>query len=176
MAILGEIRPVGFNFNPVGWLSCNGQLVAIAEYDALYALLGTTYGGDGQSTFGIPDLRGRIPIHAGASSGGTYSLGQSSGSEEITLNANQMPAHAHTFSYQPLASGNAGSQTSPENVYYAGTGRGMAYGTVDTVNGTMAAPSVQTSPAGGSQPFSLIQPYQVVNYIIAVNGIFPSRN
>ena len=87
-----------------------------------------------------------------------------------------MPTHAHSFSFQPLASGDSGSQTSPANAYYAGTGRGMAYGTVDTVNGTMAAPSVQTSPAGGSQPFSLIQPYQVVNFVIAVEGIFPSRN
>lgn len=174
MAYIGEIRIVGFNFDPTGWEFCNGQLLSIAEYDALYTLLGTTYGGDGQTTFGLPDLRGRIPIHAGAApGGGTFTLGQQAGNETLTLSTSQMPTHAHSFSFQPLASGNAGSQTSPENAYYAGTGRGMAYGTVDTVNTTMAAPSVQTSPAGGNQPISLIQPYQVLNYIIATSGIYP---
>jgi microcystin-dependent protein len=177
MAYLGEIRPVGFNFSTVGWAFCDGQLLQISQYEALFALIGTTYGGDGQTTFGLPDLRGRIPIHMGTSpQGETFALGQAAGSESVTLSTSQMPTHAHSFSFQPQASGNAGSQTSPANAYYAGTGRGMAYGTVDTVNGTMAAPAVQTGSAGGNQPVSLIQPYQVVNYIIAVEGIFPSRN
>ncbi len=177
MAYIGEIRPVGFNFNPQGWAFCDGQLLPIAEFDALFALIGTTYGGDGQTTFALPDLRGRIPIHMGtAPGGGTYQLGQQAGNEAGTITTNQLPAHAHAFSYQPMASGNAGTQTSPENAYYAGSGRSLAFDTVDTVNTTMAAPTVQTSPAGGSQPISLIQPYQVVNYIISLYGIFPSRN
>ncbi len=177
MAYIGEIKPVGFNFSPVGWAFCDGQLLPIAEYEALFALIGTIYGGDGQTTFGLPDLRGRIPIHMGTSSGGgTFVLGERAGREAVTLSTGQMPAHAHAFSYQPLASGNAGAQTSPGNAYYAGSGRSLAFNTVDTVNTTMAAPTVQTSPAGGSQPVSVIQPYQVVNYIIAVEGIFPSRN
>jgi microcystin-dependent protein len=177
MAYIGEIRPVGFNFNPVGWAFCNGQLLPIAQYDALFALLGTTYGGDGQTTFGLPDLRGRVPIHMGTAPGGeTFTLGQQAGTETVAITTSQMPSHAHAFSYQPLASGNAGAQTNPENAYYAGSGRSLAFATVDTVNTTMAAPTVQTSPAGGSQPISVIQPYRVLNYIIATEGLFPSRN
>jgi microcystin-dependent protein len=120
MAYLGEIRPVGFNFSTVGWAFCDGQLLQISQYEALFALIGTTYGGDGQTTFGLPDLRGRIPIHMGTSpQGETFALGQAAGSESVTLSTSQMPTHAHSFSFQPQASGNAGSQTSPANAYYA---------------------------------------------------------
>lgn len=165
---LGEIQMFGFNFAPRGWAFCDGQLLSIAQNTALFALLGTTYGGNGQTTFGLPDLRGRVPLHRGQGPGLTNrTLGELSGSENVTLLTTQMPAHNHLLacnSDDPNAGSPAGkfpaSSTSP---IYASTS-----------NSNMAPTAV--SLAGGNQPHPNMQPYLTVNFCIALEGIFPSRN
>jgi len=165
---VGEIRAVGFNFAPVGWVFCNGALLSIAEYDVLYVLLGTTYGGDGVTTFGIPDLRGRTPIHQGTGGGGTYVLGQLSGTESVTLTIPTMAAHTH-----PIAAQGAGSNaSSPAGGFFAGSLAGQ-YAPV--AGGTSAMGAI-TGPQGGSLPHYNLQPLLCVNYIISLFGIFPSQN
>lgn len=166
---IGEIRIFGGNFAPVGWEFCNGQLLPISENDVLFALLGTTYGGDGQSTFALPDLRGRLPIHMGAGSGLTPRVaGQAGGTETVTLSTPQLPAHAHgpvTASQVTPSTGVAvGNLTAQDDV--------ERYSSTQTV--TMAPGTV--TPTGGSQPHDNLQPYLCVNFIISTQGIFPSRN
>lgn len=177
MNYIGEIVLFGGNFPPNGWAFCDGQLLAISENDALFQLIGTTYGGDGQTTFALPDLRGRVPVHMSFG----YVLGQNGGAETISLSINQMPGHAHVYTYQPVASSSGGTQTSPANAFYAGSGRKALYADKSAIDGEMAdialAQSVQTGPAGGgSAPFSVMQPYQVVSYIISLFGVFPSQS
>lgn len=176
MPYVGEIRMFGGNFAPAGWAFCSGQLLAISENEALFVLIGTTYGGDGQSTFALPDLRGRVPVHVGAG----YAFGQQGGAESLTITPDQMPVHAHTYTYQPVASASGGTQASPENAFYAGSGRKALYADKSAINGNMAdislSQSVQTGVAGESQPLPLMQPYQVVSYIISLFGIFPSTS
>ena len=166
---LGEIRAVGFNFAPVGWAMCNGQLLSIAQNTALFSLLGTTYGGNGTTTFALPDLRGRVGIHQGQGPGlSPYVIGQVAGTETVTLIAQQMPQHNHVVN----ASGAAGTATRPTTAVLAKT-TAPAYAPAS--DGTvMAANMIGT--AGGNQPHSNIQPYLAVNFIIALEGIFPSRN
>lgn len=162
---------VGFNFAPRGWALCNGQLLSIAQNTALFALLGVTYGGNGQTTFGLPDLRGRVPIHAGQGPGlSPYAQGQSTGSETVTLLANQIPSHNHGVN----CSTDGGNQASPAGGFPAveSTGTSMNYAT--SSNGAMN-PAV-TGNTGGNQPHSNIQPSLCVNFVIALQGIFPSRN
>ena len=179
---VGEIRVFGGNFAPNGWAFCEGQLLPISENETLFVLIGTTYGGDGQSTFGVPDLRGRVPVHMGSSpSGGTYQLGEMSGQETRTLTVNTIPAHTHQFVYQPQASSNTGTTNSPVGAFYAATGRKLYYRTPDANMVQMANIgadlAVQTGPAGGvanPEPFELMQPYLAVNFIISLFGIFPS--
>jgi microcystin-dependent protein len=175
---LGEIRMVGWNFAANGWALCNGQLMPINQYQALFALLGTTYGGDGITTFALPNLQGRVPIHQGAGPGlSPYTIGQSSGSENITLLANQMPTHSHLMGVSNLpgtvadptnailAQGNSGASRSPVPVSdYVST----------AATGTLAPTAIASS--GGNQPHSNIQPFLCINFIIALTGIFPSRN
>jgi microcystin-dependent protein len=165
---VGEIRLFAGNFAIDGWAFCNGQLLSISENETLFQLIGTTYGGDGSSTFAVPDLRGRAPIHLGTGPGlGTYVIGQSLGVESVTLNTNQLPAHTHV----PLANSGPGSG-SPANAVWAAGSSILPYNT--------AAPDVQmqatVGPAGGSQPHENMSPFLAMNYIISLFGIFPSQN
>ena len=164
---IGEIRLFAGNFAPNGWMFCEGQQMAIAENDALFTLIGTTYGGDGQVTFALPDLRGRLPLHQG----GGFVLGAAGGVETVTLTVPQISAHSHPL----LGSANNGTTTSPTgNV--PGTlpeVTTFAYGT-DNPPTTLASQS--TSATGGSQPHTNFQPYICINYIISLFGIFPSQS
>jgi len=165
---LGQIILVPYNFAPRGWAFCNGQILSIAQNTALFSLLGTTYGGNGQTTFALPDLRGRTALSAGQGPGlSNYDLGQVSGSETVTLTINQMPQHNHGVNTQASTS-DATSNKASNN--YLATGNSYA-ATQDT---TMAPQTVQL--AGGSQPHENLQPYLTLNYCIALEGIFPSRN
>ena len=171
---LGEIRLVGFTFAPQGWALCDGQLLSIAQKTALFSLLGTTYGGNGQTTFALPDLRGRVPIHPGQGPGlSNYVLGEQSGSENVTLNTSQLPGHNH-----PLASSNQQGSSSDPSGYFPAVLNDPA-GTI-AVNGYLASSNSTLNPAaigvtGGNQPHSNIQPFLCVNFIICLQGIYPSR-
>ena len=172
---LGEIRLVGFTFAPQGWALCDGQLLSIAQNTALFSLLGTTYGGNGQTTFALPDLRGRVPIHPGQGSGlSNYALGEQSGSENVSLNVSQLPAHNH-----PLASSNQpGSGSNPSGNFPAVLNEPS--GSI-AVNGYLASSNSTLNPAaigiaGGNQPHPNLQPLLCVNYIICLQGIYPSRS
>lgn len=189
---IGSIQIFGFNFAPRGYAACNGQILGIAQNTALFALLGTTYGGNGQTTFQLPDLRSRVPIHMGQGPGlSNYVIGEVAGTESVTITTPQMPMHTHGFSttgsglnavkikataQTPLAGSllaraNDGSTTASQPLVYvpAGTaGETVALGGL-TVAGTIA-------PAGGSQPVPIMQPYLALNFCIALTGIFPSRN
>jgi microcystin-dependent protein len=164
---IAEVRPVGFNFAPRGWFPCDGRLLPIASYQALFAILGTTYGGDGVGSFALPDLRGRVPAHPGTSL--VTAPGQKGGAENVTLTVNQMPSHAHTFS----GSLQQGASTAPiGNVLAAKARRG-----VDLFASPPPNVSINSQDAvGNSVPHDNLQPYLVVNYIIAYLGIFPVRN
>lgn len=162
---------VAFNFAPVGWAMCDGQLLPIAQNQALFSLLGTTYGGDGRSTFALPNLQGRVPLHGGQGSGlPLYSLGESAGAPTATLLINNLPAHSHALN----CIGNGGNQASPVGAFPAieSTGTSLDYST-GSPTGQMNAGAV--APAGGGQPFSIQPPYLCLNFIIALQGIFPSR-
>ena len=158
---VGEIRMFGGSFAPVGWAICNGQILAIAENDTLFTLIGTTYGGDGQETFALPDLRGRVPLHAGNS----FIIGQQGGSEQVTLSTQQIPIHNHPL----LASLNIASSTSATNNLTGQVGSIQIYREV-----APAAPlsSLAMGPTGGSQPHSNFQPYLCINFIISLFGIY----
>ena len=182
---LGEIRMVGFNFAPVGWAICDGSILSIAQYSALFALLGTQFGGDGVRTFGLPDLRGRVPLNAGQGLNlPPYVVGQSGGQNSVTLTVNNLPAHAHAVQ-PPVSTGN-GTAASPANGYPATASSTLDGGqrgeTVTTKSYAASATqgqyeaSYQTGPAGGSLPIPVQPPYLAVNFIIALTGIFPSRS
>jgi microcystin-dependent protein len=161
---VGEIRMFAGNFAPAGWMFCEGQLLPISENETLFQLIGTTYGGDGQSTFALPDLRGRIPIHQGNS----FILAETGGAEEITLTVNQIAAHSHPL----LASTAVGTNTDPTSqVIAASTGTTFLYFD-GPPTGNMNAAAVGST--GGSQPHTNFQPYLCVNFIISLFGIFPS--
>jgi microcystin-dependent protein len=168
---IGEIRMIAANYAPDGWMFCEGQLLPISLYEHLFQLIGTTYGGDGEETFMLPDLRGRVPIHFGTDSFGIgVALGEMGGVEQVTLTTQQIPNHSHAM----LATTSAASSTNPSNTIGAASnifGVG-AYGT-DTPSINLPANAV--TPAGGSQPHNNMQPYVCVNFIIAVEGQFPSQ-
>ena len=165
---VGEIRMFGGTFAPVGWKFCDGSLLNISDYDKLFALIGITYGGDGQSTFALPDLRGRAPVHTGTSNTGTrYLPGQFEGSETVTLLTNQLPIHTHIAT----AYGGAGGATTPSQGVWAGSTDVMPYNTVADSN--MGG---GLSPVGGSQPHENRPPYLAISFIIAMEGIYPSRS
>jgi len=167
-AFTGEIRIFGGNFAPVGWAMCSGQLMAISQNEALFNLLGTTYGGDGQQTFALPDLRGRVPMHMGQG----FVIGEVGGVETVTLTQVQLPAHNH-----PARGNGAGDSVSAVNAYWSTdpAGNTAAYVTNATgSNGTMASDAIL--PTGGNQPHSNIQPVLGMNYIIELFGIFPPQN
>jgi len=166
---LGEIRVFGFNFAPVGWAFCQGQLLPIAQNTALFSLLGTTYGGDGIQTFALPDLRSRVPVGFGQGPGlSSYVLGQQSGTENVTLTQVQMPQHSHTVQ----ANDSPGTATRPAGGVLARTGAGT-YAT--STDGTTMLTNM-VSGSGGSQPHTNLQPLLGINFCIALQGIFPSRS
>jgi len=167
---IGEIQIFAGNFAPTGWAFCDGQLLPIASNTALFSLLGTTYGGNGQTTFALPDLRGRVPIHPGQGPGlSPRSLGESAGVENVTLATTEMAAHAHTLG----ASSASGSSDSPAGKVAARSPAAIPqYAAV--ANANLAATAIGS--AGGSQPHNNMQPYLALTYIIALTGIFPSRS
>ena len=168
---IGMIIIFAGNFAIRGYALCNGQILSIAQNTALFSILGTTYGGNGQTTFALPDLSGRVPNHFGQGPGlSSYDLGQVGGTESTTLTINQMPAHGHPF--QNLAAEGDPNSKVPLNNYFAGQTANF-YST--TQDGTKMALQ-NTGNTGGSQPFSLLQPYLTLNFQIALEGIFPSRN
>jgi microcystin-dependent protein len=170
---VGEVRMFPYNFAPLGWLDCDGSLQSIAEYDVLYNLIGTTYGGDGVNTFALPDLSGRIPVQQGTGTGlGTYALGQKAGTETVTLAAAQLPAHSHAFN----AVDSAASAATPANTLQLGSVSGDTIYTASTTgiaSGTLAPAAVGS--AGGNQPHDNTMPTLTVRYCISVFGIYPSQ-
>lgn len=160
---VGEIRLFAGNFAPAGWMFCEGQLLAISENETLFQLIGTTYGGDGQSTFALPDLRGRIPIHQGNG----FTMAETGGAEEITLTVSQIPAHSHPM----LATSDLASEFGPGSQVFAQPQSVDAYVAPPPV--VPLSPS-SCSPLGGSQPHSNMQPYLCIDFIISLYGIFPS--
>jgi len=171
-AYIGEIRMFGGNFAIKNWAMCNGQTLAISQNTALFSILGTTYGGNGQTTFMLPDLRGRAPVHVGQGNGLTpYQLGEMTGTQTVSLNQSQMPQHTHT--YTPQANNGAGQGARPSGGFVSNSGSVALYST--TSDGTaMGAQTIGMS--GGNQPFSIIQPVLCINFQIVLYGIFPSRN
>lgn len=169
---IGQIMCAGFNFPPRGWAEMNGQLLSIAQNTALFSLLGTTYGGNGQTTFGLPDMRGRYLMHAGQGAGLTNrDQGESAGSEQVTLNSTQLPAHSHVVT--PLGSTADATQISPGNGAPATKSRTTLYAPGP---GTVAMSPLATSATGGNQPVPVMPPYVVVKCFIALQGIFPPRD
>jgi len=161
---IGEIRMFGGNFAPVGWAFCNGALIPISENDALFTLIGTTYGGDGETTFALPDLQSRIPLHVGPG----FALGQAAGVESVTLTTSQIPAHSHA----PTCFSGAGNQASPTNGVWASTSPATQYSTQAP---TLPMAATACASAGGSQPHDNMVPFLVVNFIISLFGVFPSQ-
>lgn len=161
---VGMLLATGFSFAPLNWVPCDGRLLSIAQYDALFSLIGTTYGGNGQTTFGVPDLRGRTPLHTGSG----YVLGQVGGVETVTLTTGTIPVHNHVVSVT------SSSQTAakPNNNYLAAGPQ--AYATGVNPNTTLASSSI--APAGGTQPHSNLQPYLTLNWIISLFGVYPSQS
>ena len=159
---VGEIRMFAGNFAPAGWMFCQGQLLPISENETLFVLIGTTYGGDGESTFALPDLRGRIPIHQGNG----FILAETGGVEQVTLTVNQIPSHTHPL----IATTSVANQSSPTNNLPAQSTAADLY-IEDTATAALAPSAI--TPTGGSQPHTNFQPYLCVNYIISLFGIFP---
>jgi microcystin-dependent protein len=171
---IGEIKLVGFNFAPRGWATCDGQLLAISQNSALFSLFGTYYGGDGRTTFGIPDFRGRSPMHFGQGGGLTNrSIGQKSGTENSTLSVANMPSHSHNGSV--VTSTEEGDRTDPSGAFLARPEEPVQpY--AGSSGSAMSPGSIQTDPSGNGQSFNNMHPYQVVNFVVALVGLYPSRN
>ena len=163
---VGEIRMFAGNFAPAGWMFCNGQLLPISEYEVLFNLIGTSYGGDGQTTFALPNLQGRLPVHQGAG----FTLAQAGGTETVTLTTAQIPMHSHAF----LCTPNPGAQRNPVGNAPAIITGGSAYAQ-QTPATALAAQSIG-SDMGGGQPHDNIQPYLCVSFIISMFGVFPSQS
>jgi len=161
---VGEVRIFAGNFAPAGWMFCEGQLLPISEYETLFNLIGTTYGGDGQSTFALPDLQGRLPLHFGNG----LTLAETGGAETVTLTASQIPAHSHAL----IASTNNANTVNAETNILAQTPSYTPYISGFTPNSPLNNASID--PAGGSQPHTNFQPYLCLNFIISLFGIFPS--
>lgn len=161
---VGEIRMFAGNFAPAGWMFCDGQLLPISENETLFQLIGTTYGGDGQNTFGLPDMRGRLPVHFGNG----LVMAETGGAEEITLTVNQIPAHSHAL----MAAKAIGTQASPAGGLLAATATGQEIYVNDPAD--VGLKSGLVGNTGGSQPHTNFQPYLCINFIISLFGIFPS--
>lgn len=174
--VLGVVTMFAGYFQPRGWAFCNGQIISIAQNTALFSILGTTYGGNGQTTFALPDLRGRTPIHTGQGPGLPFmSLGQVSGAEYITLTQAHLPFHTHTATLTLGVSNSAATTDEPGGAVPA-VGSVNAYHASATPDGQFGGVSAVVQPAGGGQPISIRQPYLGISFIIAMEGIFPSRN
>lgn len=174
---IGEVRCFGFNFAPIGWAQCNGQLMSIAQNNALFAVIGTTYGGDGQSTFALPNLQGQVPMHWGNNGGLNTVVGQPMGQSTVTLTTNQIPQHVHTISAAPIPTG-GGAEKSPKpaNTSFLSNSKGaFAYKKSPGVPNATFSPKA-IGPAGGSIPHDNMQPYLVLNFCMALEGIFPQRS
>jgi microcystin-dependent protein len=173
---IGTILTVGFNFAPVGWALCNGQLLSISQNTALFSLLGTTYGGDGVTTFALPNLQGRVPVHQGNGAGlSPYTIGQVGGAEGATLTINNLPSHNHPAN----CNNTPGANVSPTGSFWAEANPGgrdpvATPSYASTTTGVMASGAI--GPVGGNQPFGVVQPYLCINFIIALQGIYPSRS
>ena len=170
---IGEIRLIAGSFAPSGWADCDGRMLAISEYDTLFNLIGTTYGGDGQSTFALPDLRGRIPVHVGTSQGVTRILGEADGTETVTLASHQLPAHTHPVSATTAAANNG----TPGNSVMLGAVANQTMYASTTVGGlpfTLNGQSVRL--AGGSQPHENCMPTLCLRFCISLFGVYPSQN
>jgi microcystin-dependent protein len=161
---LSEIKIVSFNFPPKGWALCNGQLLPINQNQALFALLGTTYGGNGQTNFALPNLRGRTPVHEGSG----HTLGEAAGSTSVTINLQTMPTHTHPYN----ATNNVSSATAPDGTVVISATPSNSFSPA----GNFVAMAPTLSNVGGSQPHNNMMPYLVLNFIIALQGIFPSQN
>ena len=168
---IGEIRMFGGNFAPQGWLFCDGSILPISDYDALFSLIGTTYGGDGQTTFALPDLRGRMPIDQGQGTGmSNRSIGQLGGTETVTLIATQLPTHNH----HAVANSGAGNADSPGGTYWSGSATTPQYVPGDQANTNMNVGAIGSN--GQGQPHDNMQPFLAVSFIISLYGIYPSQN
>jgi len=165
---LSEVRLLPWSWAPKGWALCNGALLPIAQNQALFALLGTTYGGNGTSNFALPDLRGRTPIHFSP----TYPLGNFAGTETVTLNANQLPIHNHLLNAVPAA----GTTQFPNAAYLANNSNATVTNFYAAASSLIALNPASISTTTGNQPHNNMQPYLVLNYCIAITGLFPSRN
>ena len=165
---IGEIRMFGGSFAPSGWAFCHGQLMPISENDALFTLIGTTYGGDGQETFGLPNLQGRLPMHMGTALGQTMQLGEMGGVENVTLTTNQMPAHTHPL----IASAAPGFANRPTGMTPGTSNNVDLYADQPTTNDLSPSSVI---PVGGSQPHENMQPFLVISFIISLFGIFPTQ-
>jgi len=169
---IGQIQPFGFNFNPRGWAKCDGQLLAINQNDALFSLLGTIYGGDGRTTFGLPDLRGRVPVHTGSGPGlTTRPIGQKGGSNTNRMNTNTMAAHGHGVA-MPVSEDDATTEEANGNVL--GTAAAAIYS--GAASGGESLQAFNTGMTGSNTDFNNMQPYLVINICIALQGVYPSRN
>ena len=167
---VGEIRMFAGNFAPNGWMFCEGQTLPISENEVLFQLIGTTYGGDGEETFNLPNLASRVPIHMGTGPDGTtYQIGEMAGTEQETLTIQQIPSHTHPFT----VSTNVSQDTSPSNKVLGQSGSGALIYMQDTADTPLNANSV--GPQGGSQPHENCQPFLCINYIISLFGVFPSQ-
>src|SRR5262245_14526241 len=161
---IGEIRMFAGNFAPVGWAFCNGALIPISENDALFSLIGTTYGGDGQQTFALPNLQSRVPVHVGPG----FALGQTGGAETVTLATSQIPAHSHV----PQAFGAQGSNSSPAGMVWAQS----SLNSYDTNAPSVAMNAAACGSAGGSQPHDNMIPFLAINFLLSLFGVFPSQS
>jgi microcystin-dependent protein len=169
MSFVGEIRIFAGNFAPVGWMFCEGQLLPISENETLFQLIGTTYGGDGEETFALPDLRGRLPLHHGTgSSGTTYQIGENGGVESVTLMTPQIPLHTHPLT----ASQDAATDASPGGAVHGGDTAIDIYANIPAP--LLAMSNQMIAPVGGSQPHENVQPFLCLHFIIALFGVFPS--
>ncbi len=166
---VAEIRLFSFDFAPKGWAFCNGALLPIVQNQALFALIGTYYGGNGTSTFALPDLRSRVPLHMGTSPGGTYTIGESAGVENVTLLTSQIPSHNHLL--QAVNAGGSVIAAIGNMLAQSGT----TYPRYASSSNLVAMNPASIQPAGGSTPHTNIQPYLSMNYCIALTGLFPSR-
>jgi microcystin-dependent protein len=178
---VGQIMIFGGNFAPAGWMLCAGQLLPISEYDTLFSLIGTTYGGDGQSTFGLPNLQGRVPLHMGQGNGlSSYIIGQAGGVESVTLTTQQIPIHNHMVQVYSTPNSQSNATTPAGNVVLGDLGQssGKSLFTYGPLNNTNQVPLAQQSIGftGGSQPHENRQALLVLNFIISLFGVYPSQN
>ncbi len=173
---LGTICAFGFNFAPYGWAFCQGQILPISQYAALFSLLGTSYGGNGTSTFGLPNLQSNVAIHMGQLTGGSnYSIGETGGASSVTLNSSNLPPHIHTVVFTLNSNNTTKSTSNPSGAFPGLEGTVKPYNAAFTPSVTMKPPTITLGNSGGGSPVSIIDPSLVMNYCIAMQGIFPTR-